>query len=106
MSEITVLAFAEAKPGRAEDLEKAFCEAVLATHNEPGCLKYALQRDAKNKNAFVMIEKWRSQEDLNKHLEAPHIKDALFQKLSDLLATPIRIQVFNSVQKGLPEKLV
>jgi len=104
--EITVLAFAEAKPGRAEELEKAFRAAMISTHAEPGCIKYALQRDQKNRNAFVIVEKWRSQNDLDLHLKMPHIQGVLFKQLSELLAAPIRIQVLDSIQEGLPEKLI
>ena len=105
MSSITVLAFAEAKENCAERLEKAFRAAVPATHREPGCLKYALQRSQENKNEFVMVEKWRSKEDLDIHLKTPHIQ-LLFKQLPDLLAAPIRIQVLDSIQEGSPEKLL
>ena len=105
MSVITVLAFAEAKKNCAETLEKAFRAAMPPTHLEPGCLKYALQRSQENRNEFVMIEKWRSKEDLDKHLQTPHIL-ALFKQLPDLLAAPIRIQVLDSIQEGSPEKLL
>ncbi len=105
MPVITVLAFAEAKGNCDDALEKAFCEAVPPTHLEKGCLKYALQRSQENKKQFVMIEKWASKEDLDKHLQTPHIQ-VLFKKLPDLLAAPIRIQVLDSIQKGSPEKLL
>ncbi|HCM42832.1 MAG TPA: putative quinol monooxygenase [Candidatus Omnitrophota bacterium] len=105
MSEIFVLAFAQAKPGCPEKLEKAFRAAMPPTHAEPGCIKYALQRSQENKNEFVMVEKWSSKEALDNHLKTPHIQ-ALFKQLPDLLAAPIRIQVLDSIREGSPEKLI
>lgn len=105
MANIFVLAFAQAKPGHAEQLKAAFCQAIPPTHAEHGCIKYALQQSQENKNEFVMVEKWRSKEDLDKHLQAPHIQQ-LFKQLPELLAAPIRIQVLDSIQEGSPEKLL
>lgn len=105
MSEIFVLAFAQAKDGCSEKLEKAFRAAMPPTHAEAGCLKYALQRSQENKNEFVMVEKWISKEALDIHLKTQHIQ-ALFKQLPDLLAAPIRIQVLDSIREGSPEKLI
>lgn len=105
MSEIFVLAFARAKQGRGEELEKAFREAMPPTHAEEGCVKYALQRGQENKDEFVMVEKWTSKAALDLHLKAPHIQ-VLFKKLSELLAEPIRIQVLDSIREGSPSKLI
>ncbi len=105
MSEIVVLAHAIAKSGYEKKLEEAMCAAVMPTHAEPGCLKYAFHRSAEDSRVFVMIEKWTSKEALDLHLKMPHIQ-TLFKKLPDLLAEPMKIQVYHALPEGLPEKLL
>jgi len=105
MSEITVLAYAEAKENCVKKLEEAFRAAIPPTHAEKGCIKYALQQSADHPNKFVMIEKWISKEALDLHLKAEHIQ-VLFKKLNELLAKPIEIQILSSIVAGSPEKLL
>ena len=105
MSEITVLAYAEAKVNCEKKLEAAFCAAMPPTHAEKGCIKYALQQLSDNARSFVMIEKWSSKEALDLHLKAPHIQ-ILFKKFNELLAKPIEIKILNSIVAGSPGKLL
>lgn len=105
MSEITVLAYAEAKAGCEKKLEAAFRAAMPPTHAETGCIKYALQQAADNARSFVMVEKWVSKADLDLHLKTPHIQ-TLFKQLNELLAKPIEIQVLKPICEGDAGKLL
>ena len=105
MSEIIVLASARAKVGREDALEKAFRAAIQPTHEEAGCFKYALHQSVDDAHAFVMIEKWASQEALDQHLKAPHIQK-LFKQLPDLLERPMQIQVYKAIREGSLDKLL
>jgi len=35
---------------------------------ERGCLSYRLYKDVENRNAFVLLEEWATQEDLERHI--------------------------------------
>ncbi len=101
--ELTVIARAKARPGSEKELEAAVMEAVSPTHAEEGCIKYALQRSVEDPSLFVIVERWKSKEALDKHLASAHIA-ALFTKLPPLLAAPPEIQAFMSVPAGQPAK--
>jgi quinol monooxygenase YgiN len=73
MSEIVVVVSLQAAEGKGDEIAKAFGDAIPPTHEEDGCLKYALHRDANDPDHFVHIEKWRSQDDLDVHMKTPHL---------------------------------
>jgi quinol monooxygenase YgiN len=63
--------------GKADDLIAAFAPCIEATREEPGNLGYQLVRDAGDPNHFVMIEHWRSQADLDEHMQKPYLADLM-----------------------------
>ena len=73
MSEIVVVVSLQAAEGKGDEIAKAFGEAIPPTHDEEGCLVYALHRDNSDPDHFVHIERWRSQEDLDAHMMTPHL---------------------------------
>lgn len=61
---------------------------TLTEHSilEPGCLTYRFLQDALQKDRFVFLEKWRSQEDLDQHFQKPYFlefAEALPQLISE-----------------------
>jgi quinol monooxygenase YgiN len=84
MAELTVIARVKAKPGREAELERALQEVVGATHEEPGCLRYALHRSTEDPATFLLVERWASRAAHEEHRQTPHFK-ALFAKLTELL---------------------
>ena len=64
MAEATVIAPAEAKPGREADLERALRAVTDPTHQEIGCRLCALHRGLEDRNTFIMIERWASNEHI------------------------------------------
>jgi quinol monooxygenase YgiN len=38
-------------------------------HDE-GCIRYSVYQDVVNQNVFIFIEEWKTQADLDKHLES------------------------------------
>lgn len=77
---LSVVAVIKAKPGKESDLEQLLHMLVQGTHEEPGCLTYALHRAQKETGTFIFVEKWKTQADLAAHFETPHIKEALRRK--------------------------
>jgi quinol monooxygenase YgiN len=79
---IHVVAVITAKPGKREDVLKAFRANVPAVRAEKGCVEYAAAVDAEGapsiqakygEDTFVVIEKWESLDALRAHAHAPHM---------------------------------
>ena len=98
--EITVVARSRALPGKEKEWESALRAVVAPTHREQGCLKYTLHRGVKDPSLMVVLERWSSQADLDRHLAAPHIRD-LFEKAARL-AHPGDIAVYEQLEEGAP----
>jgi quinol monooxygenase YgiN len=102
MSAITVVARSKAKPGKEKEWESALRAVVAPTHREAGCLKYTLHRAVNDPSRLVVLERWASQVDLDRHLAAPHIQE-LFRKASSL-CEPGEIAVYEQIEAGTPEQ--
>jgi quinol monooxygenase YgiN len=103
MPEVTVIARAKAKTGKERELEQELRAVVSPTHEETGCLRYALHRSMEDPASFMVIERWTSKQALDQHLSTPHVQ-TLFKKVPSLVAAPPEISVFELLPEGLPEK--
>jgi quinol monooxygenase YgiN len=103
MSEISTVAIITAKPGSADVVEQALRALAEATHGEVGCLHYSLHRGLRDPNAFVTIEKWRSQEDLDAHSKSPHIAATFATAGEHLAGAPVIVQA-EALTVGDPAK--
>ena len=61
---------------------------------ERGCLSYCLYEDVENRNAFVLLEEWATQEDLESHIRTDNQRRLL--ALMDLLSDQPELR-FNTV---------
>jgi quinol monooxygenase YgiN len=102
MAEVVVVGAFTAKPGNEQDAKQAFERLIEPTHNEPGCILYALHEGADDPARLVFIERWASREDLDAHLESDHIADVL-QRVDELFQTS-DITVYNQLPGGEPKK--
>jgi quinol monooxygenase YgiN len=50
---------------------------VAPTRAEAGCVNYDYHVDVEDPNVFVFYESWRSRDDLDAHLKAPHLRPLL-----------------------------
>lgn len=105
MSEISTVAIITAKSGGAELVEQALRALAEATHGEAGCIRYTLNRGLQDRNVFVTIEKWRSQDDLDAHLKSAHIA-AMFAAAGEHLAGAPVIVSAEALPVGDPAKSV
>lgn len=96
MSEIRVVATIPVKPGSEDVIRAALNTLVTATREEDGCVSYDLFESAAAPGTFVTIESWRSQEDLDAHLQAPHVGEA-FAAAGDHLAGEVAIHPLTQV---------
>lgn len=102
MSEV-IVAIATVKEGREAEAEKAIRSCIEATHAEEGCERYALHRVKGESRKFVMVEKWRSQADIDAHFATPHLAD-LMTALGDAADGPATILVCEPVSAGDADK--
>jgi quinol monooxygenase YgiN len=88
MPDIDVIAVVIAKPGSEPIVGAALHDLVAPTRAEPGCVAYDLFSSAASSQTFLTIERWRSQADLDAHMQTPHIQAALAATGDHLAAAP------------------
>jgi quinol monooxygenase YgiN len=98
---IVVTALLQVRPEATDSALPILETAITATHEEPGCIAYALHRDLEDPARFVIVEKWASPEALAEHGQTPHLKQ-LFTDLGPLLAAPPAIVRAEPVPIGEP----
>lgn len=105
MSEIIGIVDVRAADGRADAVVAAFEACTARTHEEEGCLLYALHRDAADPHHFVLVERWRSQDDLDAHFAQPHTLALLdFAGQPGNLAQPPQLTFTTPLELGAPDK--
>ena len=87
MSQVTLIAQFQAKPGLEETLKQELLALVPQTHSEEGCVDYILHESPDTPGAFIFYENWVDQAALDEHAAKPYI-EALLGKADDLLAEP------------------
>ncbi|MCA9238473.1 MAG: antibiotic biosynthesis monooxygenase [Planctomycetales bacterium] len=85
-----------AKPARADELQTLLAGLIETTRGEQGCVMYQLWRSQDRPGEFSFVEEWTSEEDLQRHLAAPHLQHAAAQ-LDDLLEKPLELRRFDLV---------
>jgi quinol monooxygenase YgiN len=96
--EVVVVATFVAKEGREDEVERALEGLILPSHEEEGCLAYALHRGVDDPRRFAIVERWRSRADLDAHFQLPHV--AAVGETVDLLAEPPNILFSRPVPMG------
>jgi quinol monooxygenase YgiN len=102
MSEVVVAASFKVKDGREQEAEDALRAVARETHKEDGCLLYALHRGVDDPGRFVLLERWRSREDLDAHLRQPYI--AQLAATADALEEPAGVWFTEALPEGDPDK--
>lgn len=87
--------------GHTAELVDALRRTMPGVHEEQGCELYAIH-DADD-GTVTMIEKWTSQEDLDRHAAGDAVK-ALQQATGDHLAGPVKVTTMTPLPAGTPEQ--
>jgi quinol monooxygenase YgiN len=103
MTEIIVVASFVALPGKEKELEVFLADLLEETHNEPGCLLYALNRGVHDPSRLVYVERWENLELLTQHLHSDHIQKALAE-VDAYLAQDHDIVYYEEVPGGHADK--
>jgi quinol monooxygenase YgiN len=77
MADLPVVAVITAKPGSEKQVEEALNALIEPTRAEAGCVSYNLFVSAADPTTFITVETWRSQADLDAHLQTAHVQGAL-----------------------------
>ncbi len=100
---LTIVAFAQAKPGKEKELEKALLELVSLTRKEAACVNYDLHRHLGKPGMFVFYENWADKAGLEQHRKSQHITD-FRAKAEDLLAGPLQVELCEMVSQQISKK--
>ena len=79
---------------RRSDLLETMRGMLEPSRVERGCLSYRLYEDVENRNAFVLLEEWATQNDLESHIRTDNQRRLL--TLMDLLSEQPEFR-FNTV---------
>jgi quinol monooxygenase YgiN len=82
---ISVIAKLPIKEGKVDEAVAAIKELVKDVAKEEGTLLYTLNRDSKNPNTLVFMERYKDKDALNAHSTTPHFK-VFFAKSGVLLS--------------------
>lgn len=70
--EIRVVAKLEVQREHINQVIEVFKKLVNETRKEFGCLQYDLHQEVHDPATLIFFEKWRTMDDLNKHLKTAH----------------------------------
>lgn len=94
MGDLNVVATIPAKAGFEKEVAAALSKLATATLDEPGCVSYVLYESEAVPGTFVTIETWKSQADLDAHMTAPAIQEAMAtagEHLGELVIHPLKL---------------
>ena len=85
MADLQVVAVITAKAGSESLVGDALRTLAESARSDQGCIAFDLFTSTTDPATFVAIEMWRSQGDLDAHLNSPPVRQA-FESASDHLA--------------------
>ena len=85
-------------PDKRNDLLKTMRGMLEPARVERGCLSYRLYEDVEDRNIFILVEEWKTQDDLERHIRTDNQRRIL--ALMDLLSEQPDLQ-FNTVSHTL-----
>jgi len=103
LANVVVVSRIKTKPGQREVAIEALREEIEASHNEPGVLKFTLHEDPEDLSNLLVVEVYRSVDDIETHYQQPHFTKLLGRmgELFDGIPTADR---FVSLPAGDPVK--
>lgn len=72
---LTVIAHTRARPGEEQELRDALVGLVEPTSREKGFVDHDLHESLETPGLFYLYENWESADDLDTHLQAPHLAE-------------------------------
>lgn len=88
LSDLKVVATITAKPESVDVVRAGLAALAAESLHEEGNVSYELFESASAPGTFVTIEVWRSEDDLDAHMQTPHLQKALSEFGEHLAAPP------------------
>jgi len=76
---------------KRKELVQTLLSMIEPTGKEPGCLSYDVFCDIEDKNRFILLEEWKTREDLDDHLRSHRFSVLLGS--TPLLCEPPKTQI-------------
>ena len=93
---VALIAKVKAKAGQTEALKAELESLIEPTRAEAGCIKYDLHVSTDDDAQFMFYEIWRSKEDLDLHIETPHLQ-GLLAKMDKLVEGDLDVSMWKIV---------
>ena len=74
---LTAIGVVRAKPHQEEELGRRMAALLEPTRSEPVCIAYDLFQSIEDPAIWVVLEQWRSVEDLDAHVVTEHMTSFL-----------------------------
>jgi len=71
---VLVIARARVLPAERERFIAAARDCIAATRREQGCLGYDVCENLADPGHFVSVESWEKRDDVDRHMQQPHLK--------------------------------
>jgi quinol monooxygenase YgiN len=72
--QVTAFTLIHGIPGKEEDLKRHLLSLAAPTRAEAGCIRYDLYQHSTKKHEFLRFEMWASDDALEAHKKAPHLR--------------------------------
>lgn len=89
---VAMIARISPKAGATAELRSVLRSMLEPTHREPGCIVYNLHEPVTGTEVtFSFYEVWRSQEDLDRHMQTEHVR-RLIDRVEELVNGEIALE--------------
>lgn len=93
---INIVATFQVDPRKHEEFESVMAHVRPVMMEDPGCLRYDLQRAGKDSSTYVLLETYSDRESLKRHAESEAFR-GLEAQLRDVLTAAPEINVLRPV---------
>ena len=90
---IRVVAKNNVKPEKIQEFIGLCKNLVGESLKEEGCIEYGLYQELENSGILTMLEEWKDERSLDKHLNSNHFRE-IFPLLSEYLEKETEINVY------------
>jgi quinol monooxygenase YgiN len=74
------------KPGDVENVKALLAEQARRSSEEPGCMRFEVYHSQADVQQFLLIERWQTQEDLDRHKQAKAFTQLYIPKVIPLVS--------------------
>jgi quinol monooxygenase YgiN len=87
----------KAKRDKLDAVKEMLRGLVGPTRQEPGCIAYVLHQSTDDPCSFVFLETWKSQGDLDEHLQKPYLQ-AFIGRADAVLSEPLDVTLWRALE--------